>query len=362
MGGEPPIEEHLLIILPFERPDAQIERIRKRHPQIRVSYRQLAGESAWKAAVSVQKELFRSATILATLSALPPDPAAAPNLKLVHFFSAGTDHVAHHPIYRDTDITLTTSSGIHGPTIAEWVVMTALAQSHSFKRMMRWQREHEWGSLRELWGTRDMVGQRIGILGYGSIGRQVARVAKAMGMTVIAYTASPRRTPESRRDDGFIVPGTGDPDGSIPSEWHSGVDRASLHRFLGDDLDVLLVSVPLTPQTKHLLGRDEFDILRQTRGTFVSNISRGRIVDQAALVAALKAEPGLRGAALDVTDPEPLPADSELWDMEHVTVTPHISAVSAAYTDRSFQVLDLNLERWETGGKLVNVVDRRRGY
>ena len=119
---------------------------------------------------------------------------------------------------------------------------------------------------------RDQAGQRVGVLGYGSIGRQTARVAHAMGMTVVAYTASPKDTPEKRRDTGYIVPGTGDPDGSIPTVWYSGTDKASLHRFLGADLDWVVVSVPLTPATKHLLGRDEFKVLSK-RNAFVSNIS-----------------------------------------------------------------------------------------
>jgi lactate dehydrogenase-like 2-hydroxyacid dehydrogenase len=90
----------------------------------------------------------------------------------------------------------------------------------------------------------DRVGKRVGILGYGSIGRQVARVATAMGMDVIAYTASPRKTPESRRDGGWIVPGTGDPEGVLPSAWYSG--KEDLHEFLRQEIDLLVVGVPLT--------------------------------------------------------------------------------------------------------------------
>lgn len=188
-----------------------------------------------------------------------------------------------------------------------------------------------------------------------------------MGMTVLAYTASPRPTPDSRRDDGYIIPGTGDADGSIPSAWFSGLNKASLHEFLAQDLDVLLASVPLTEQTTHFLGAAEFGILGKKKNAFISNISRGKILVQDDLIDALKkgtgeGEGGLRGAALDVTDPEPLPRDSELWGMENVIVTPHVSGVSAAYAERSFQVLDLNLERREKGERLVNVVDRKRGY
>ena len=214
---------------------------------------------------------------------------------------------------------------------------------------------------------RDRVGLRFGVLGYGSIGRQTARVAKAMGMDVIAYTASPRSTPESKQDKGYIVPGTGDPDGSIPSAWYSGLDKKSLHNFLAQDIDVLLVSVPLTPQTTRFLSTEEFAILGK-RKAFVTNISRGQIIDQDALIAALnegaekEGTNGLGGCALDVTDPEPLPKDNPLWDTPNCIVTPHISGLGRNYAERSFEILDINLRKRENGERLINVVDREKGY
>lgn len=221
---------------------------------------------------------------------------------------------------------------------------------------------------------KDKVGQRLGVLGYGSIGRQVARVGKAMGMDVIAYTASPRTTPESKHDKGFIVPGTGDADGSLPSAWYSGMDKKSLHNFLSQDIDHLLISVPLTKETTHFLAAEEFEILGKTRNTFISNISRGQIINQTDLITYLQKyadnDPingkdgggGLRGAALDVTDPEPLPKEDPLWNAPNCIVTPHISGLGDAYVDRAFQLLEVNLDRREKGEKLINVVNRDRGY
>jgi phosphoglycerate dehydrogenase-like enzyme len=117
-------------------------------------------------------EEWHRATILATATTLPRDPKLVPNLKFIHFFSAGTDHVTNTPIYKDSDIPLTTSSGIHGPQIAEWVVLQLLAFNHHEKELLTFQREHKWGKLNATWGIRDYVGQRLGVLGYGSIGRQ----------------------------------------------------------------------------------------------------------------------------------------------------------------------------------------------
>lgn len=229
---------------------------------------------------------------MCTLSVLPKQPEHAPKLELVHFISAGTNHIQKSPIYTETAIPLTTSSGIHGPQIAEWVIMTALCHSHSYNLLHHWQQAHEWGKEtahqnESLRNVHDLVGQRVGILGYGSIGRQVARVASAMGSTVLAYTARPRSAPESKRDNGFIVPGTGDPDGSIPKEWYSGLDKESLHKYLAQDLDHLLISVPLTQETTHFLAAPELAILSK-RNAFISNISRGQIINQNDLIDSLR--------------------------------------------------------------------------
>ncbi|KAL8987743.1 MAG: hypothetical protein Q9177_003088 [Variospora cf. flavescens] len=387
--------EHLLVVLPFDPPTAFFDRIRRKHPHIKITYRQLSFTATpWNGAEQIPPELFHDATLLVTLSAVPPSPKDCPKLEWIHFTSAGTNHVANSPIYTDTTIPLTTSSGIHGPQIAEWVLMTMLASSHHYALLHKWQNKHQWDqqldNINYMRNLHDKVGQRLGVLGYGSIGRQVGRVAKAMGMDVIAYTASPRDTPESKKDHGFIVPGTGDPNGDFPSAWYSGTDKEDLHRFLAQDIDHLLISVPLTKETTHLLGKEEFDIL-STHNAFITNISRGAIIDQPALIAALRAFedhrtsnpsytaatfpvapeadlkadtsiPGLRGAALDVTDPEPLPPDDPLWDAPNCIITPHISGAGSAYVDRCFQVFEVNLERREKGDKLINVVDRSKGY
>jgi phosphoglycerate dehydrogenase-like enzyme len=115
--------------------------------------------------------------------------------------------------------------------------------------------------------------------------------------------------------------------------------------------------------TKHLLSKDEFDVLAKAnpQGTYISNISRGAIIDQPALIKALETKQ-ISGAALDVADPEPLPADDPLWDAPNVLITPHISGSSTVYAERAFQVLQENLRRRRDGTKLANLIDRKRGY
>jgi phosphoglycerate dehydrogenase-like enzyme len=311
------------------------------------------------------------------------------SIKFIHFFSAGLDKVIHDPVLTDSKIPVTTSSGIHGPPIAEWTVLNWLVASREYNITYENQKKHIWGSV-DLYshGTQDHVGKKVGILGYGSIGRQsmrsplslraqtnqstdgthviVARVAVSLGLTVYAYTASPKPTRESRRDPHYIIPGTGDADGTLPVSWHHGTSKASLHEFLSLGLDHIVVSLPLTSSTTHLLGAQEFAILAANknpkhRNPYLTNISRGKVIDQDALIASLKSGE-LSGAALDVTDPEPLPEDHELWDTPNVQISPHVSSLGQEYFVRSFDIVRENLERVKNGLPLINEYKRGRGY
>ncbi|KAF2118476.1 hypothetical protein BDV96DRAFT_643721 [Lophiotrema nucula] len=339
-GGRSQSHELLLAVLPWPqtKPQKIINEIEAEFPNLEIEFvYEVYENKADRGKVEVPEELYKRAKILATLSWLPPSAASAPDLELIQFFSAGTNHVANHPIYTDSDIPLSTASGVHGPQIAEWVVMMRLVQAHNYTHLYEAQKSKNWGS--------------------------VARVAKAMGSEVIAYTASPRPTPESRRDDGFIVPGTGDPEGEIPKEWFSGTSKEALHDFLGQGIDYLVVCVPLTKDTTHFLSTPEFELLQKSNphGTYIANISRGAVIDQKALVKALESKQ-IPGALLDVTDPEPLPADDPLWTAPNVLITPHVSGSTTVYAERAFQVLQENLRRRRDGKKFVNQVDRKRGY
>jgi phosphoglycerate dehydrogenase-like enzyme len=200
-----------------------------------------------------------------------------------------------------------------------------------------------------------------------SFRRTVARLFSALGCTILAYTASPRPTPASRQDHGYIVDGTGDPSGTIPTAWFSGTTKTDLHVFLSQHLDILVISLPLTTSTTNLFSTDEFEQLSAHPNTttgqkcFLINIARGRIIDQPALVSALN-EGLLRGAALDVAVPEPLPKEDLLWDAKNVIITPHISALGVEYQTRAFDVLMTNLARRQKGQKMFNLVDRKKGY
>ena len=383
MGGGPE-KEHMVIALWGPEPADRIAELRSRFPYIEVTYVDLGEPGAQdsqdgtdsserkqhspkSAAVDakIPAELYAKATIWVCLGVLPPTASSAPNLRLIHLFSAGVDRYAEHWIVRDSDVPLTTSSGISGPPIAEWVLLMSLVGSVGFPALWERQQAHLWTRGGELGQRRDWVGKKVGVAGYGSIGRQVARLFAALGGEVVAYTAGPRETPESHADRGYIVPGTGDALGTVPKAWFSGTRKADLHEFLRQGLDLLVICLPLTESTERSIGKWEFDILASEcttpGGPYVANISRGRIIDQPALVDALNGGV-LAGAMLDVADPEPLPKDDPLWEAKNVLITPHMSGSGVEYMDRAYDVLMTNLARREKGEKMFNLVDRRKGY
>ncbi|PYH41247.1 D-isomer specific 2-hydroxyacid dehydrogenase family protein [Aspergillus saccharolyticus JOP 1030-1] len=376
MGDAPPAQDRILIANAGGISPALLEEIQAKFPSADITYLKLENFTPIPIA-----EYARRATHIVTFSNLPSVEDVS-EVKLIHLFSAGVDHIMTHPIVQETNIPLTSSSGIHGPPIAEWVIMNWLVASRRFVSIYKSQEQHVWGKYGDwMTGVRDQVGRKVGILGYGSIGRQsiilshnphlltkqqngtVGRVASALGMKVYAHTASPRPTPASRIDRGYIVPGTGDREGTIPVSWHHGTDRASIREFLALGLDHLVIALPLTPQTTHLLGAAEFQLLAEHAPSkpYVTNIARGKIVDQKALVAALQ-DGVLGGAALDVTDPEPLPAEDPLWDAPNVQISPHISGAGMEYIPRSLDILKENLGRLARGEEILNEYKRGKGY
>ena len=237
--------------------------------------------------------------------------------------------------------------------IAEWVIGCWLAHQHAFPYFAERQTRGAWEvAAASSVKIQDSFGLRMGILGYGAIGRQCGRLAKALGMQVLAYTRTPRPDAASRRDDTYCVPGTGDPDGTLPDEWFSG----SVDDFLCQGLDIVVVCVPLTKETRGMIGKHQFGILGRRR-TFLCNVARGPLVQTDALIDALHSG-SIRGAALDVTDPEPLPKGHPLWSAPNVFITPHVSWKTEAYWVRVVELLEVNLDRIRSDLPPLNLIEK----
>ncbi|KAL2179616.1 uncharacterized protein P884DRAFT_283489 [Thermothelomyces heterothallicus CBS 202.75] len=333
--------EVLLVSVPFPANEQWIANLKASHPglEIRWVVRPLSA-----GAEPLSEEMYDNVSLLFTLW---PHPAELlPKLRFVQLISAGADTWLDHDLYKKSEITFCTANGAHSPQIAEWVIGTWLMANHHFLAYGDMQKEKRFSPTPLF--AHDSPGLRMGVLGYGAIGRQVAK---------IAYE---KPTAESRKDDSYCVPGTGDPDGLVPAKWFHGSSKEELNEFLAQDLDILVLSLPLTGATTRILGREQFDILSKKR-TFVSNISRGKHIDTDALLDALR-EGKIRGAALDVTDPEPLPDGHPLFSAPNVFVTPHISWQTPHLFPRVVNILEKNLENLATGKPLINVVNRRYNY
>jgi phosphoglycerate dehydrogenase-like enzyme len=217
--------------------------------------------------------------------------------------------------------------------------------------MVRAQLKHEWLRSGFPGTVEELNGKTLGVIGYGSIGRETARLAKAFGMRVLAL----KRDPGNRRDEGWCPAGLGDPDGVIPEAFFGSGQRQEILR----ESDYITVTLPGTKHTRHFIGVSEIAAMRP--GAYIVNLGRGEVIDESALIDALKAGK-IGGAGLDVFEKEPLPKESPIWDLENVILTPHMSGANRGYMDKACALFADNLRRFSAGQPLLNVVDRQLGY
>jgi phosphoglycerate dehydrogenase-like enzyme len=195
-------------------------------------------------------------------------------------------------------------------------------------------------------------GATLGVIGYGSIGRELARIAKtAFAMRVLAC----KRDPARHADQGYCPAGTGDPEGRLPDAWFS---PAELHALLAAS-DVVVMCAPLTHETQHMIGAAELAAMKRT--AYFINVGRGASVDEAALTRAL-AEQRIAGAAVDVFAQEPPPTGHPLYGAPNAILSPHVSGFVASYDDDCCTLFAENLRRYLDGAPLLNLVDRAKGY
>jgi phosphoglycerate dehydrogenase-like enzyme len=330
----------VLVTMPFS--DAQLDRVRGVSPAVHVTRADPAGADY-------------SHTDVLYAGSPPRELARAPNLKWVQLHMAGVDALAGHPLYTQSTISLTTTSGVHAGTIAEYALTMLLSLAHRVPRMLEWQGRGTWPPDAQRWPLfvpSEVRGATLGVVGYGSIGRELARMAKtAFAMTVLAC----KRDPRERKDHGYVLPGTGDPDGVLPDAW-LGPDGLS---ELLARADVVVLCAPLTAQTRQLIGARELALMKPS--AYFINVGRGASVDEMALARVLTGR-GIAGAAIDVFAQEPPPAGHPLYALDNVIVSPHVSGFLPSYDDRCAELLAENVRRYLAGRPLLNLVDRVRGY
>jgi phosphoglycerate dehydrogenase-like enzyme len=263
----------------------------------------------------------------------------ARELQWIHSTAAGVAQLMY-PELRQSGITVTNASGIFSVPMAEHTMGLILAMARNFPDSVRYQDQSKW-SVQVLWDRTqhltEINGSVLLIVGYGSIGRELARRAKAFDMSVWGVTRS----------------GKGD------STYTEKIFPASQLNEALPPADYVVIAAPETSETKHLIGAEQ--IARMKRGARLINVARGSLLDESALLKALESG-ALGGAALDVTGAEPLPPESPLWKAPNLFITPHTSAISERLWLRETELFLKLLDEWFSGKELSNRVDFSRGY
>jgi phosphoglycerate dehydrogenase-like enzyme len=267
-------------------------------------------------------------------AALAPVLAMAPGARWVHSRAAGLDHLLF-PALTDADVVLTNGRGVFSRALAEFVIGALFYFAKDFRRLVRNQQRGVW----EPFEPEDVSGRTLAIVGYGDIGRAVAERAHKLGMKVVAL----RRRPQLSGEDPWV-------DATVPPGQLIDLMRRA---------DDVVVAAPLTAETRGLVGAAAIAAMKPT--AVLVNVGRGPVVDESALVQALR-QGGIRGAALDVFETEPLPSGHPLYELENVLVSPHCADNTPGWLEAAMRAFLRNLDRFRRGERLENVADKTRGY
>jgi D-2-hydroxyacid dehydrogenase (NADP+) len=284
-------------------------------------------------------EEIGDAEIVVAWSIRPEQIAAAKKLRWIHSPAAAV-HQLIFPELVNSDIILTNAREVHGPVVAEHVIALIFALAKKIPGSVRLQEKHVWGQQilwDELPRVREVAGATLGLIGLGSIGGAVAKSAKALGMRVIAVREHPEKGSEGA--DAVFGPAQIDE-----------VFRQS---------DYVVLAAPVTTSTKAIANAERLALMKDD--ACLINVARGPLVDETALSAALRGEK-IGGAALDVFPKEPLAADSPLWDVPNLLITPHTAALSEKLWERHYALFSENLRRHLAGQPLLAAVDKWKGY
>ncbi len=259
---------------------------------------------------------------------------AARNLRWVQQFSAGANWLMDYPAIAQSDILLTSASGVHAIPISEHIFGFMFCLARDIASAIRDQKERKWSRRHRV---TELEGQAMGLIGLGAVGEKTAQKAKALNMRVFGI----------RRRPGFS------------SAWVDRMYRPENIMEMLPQIDWLVLTAPLTHETKGMIGERELQALKKS--SYLINISRGPVVQEPALIKALQ-EKWIAGAGLDVFAEEPLPPSSPLWEMDNVIITAHYAGSTPHYVDRLMAIFLENLRRYQAGESLLNLIDKQAGY
>ncbi len=284
------------------------------------------------------RRLIPGAEILVCFSLEKETFLAAKKLKWIHCGSAGVDQMLF-PEFLKSRVILTTSRGMHGDVVSDHVMAMVLAFSKGLVQSWHCKQGPEWCPFEVMRQRFELENKVMAIIGLGTIGGELVRKAKAFGMKVIATKNHIRRGERAKHVDKLLP----------KSKLHYALSAA----------DVVVVCVPHTKETHHMIGRKELACMKKT--AILINIARGGVVDETALIHSLTTK-SIAGAGVDVFEHEPLNPKSRLWDLENVILTPHIAGARRDYYSKVGEIFRINLNRFLNNKPLRNVFDRKLGY
>ena len=287
----------------------------------------------------IESEL-RDAEVIFTISLRPEQFAAAPNVRWIHAPTAAV-HQFVFPELIHSEVLLTNSREVHGPVVAEHVMALVFALARKIPQATLFQQQRRWGQ-QEIWmqgpRPREISGATLGLIGVGSIGSRVARMASALGMRVVAV--------REHLDKGR------------PENVAAVYAPAAIDEML-QQCDYVVIAAPLVEATTAIIEATRLAAMK--RDAYLINVGRGPQIDEVALADALRSR-RIAGAALDVFEKEPLPADSPLWGLDNLLITPHTAGLTDKLWHRHWDLFAENLRRYLTKRELLYVVDKRKGY
>ncbi|MGI6251071.1 MAG: D-2-hydroxyacid dehydrogenase [Anaerolineaceae bacterium] len=342
MNDKKPLE----IISAITLSDTQIARIKNVGHPVRLS------TYSFKESANIPAEIWEKAEVLLSSGRNLPGPELAPNLKWIQITYAGVEPAIKASIVKDKHVTATSASGVMISTMGEYALMALLMLGHKIPEMIQLQQQCKWGSnaSKSLMPV-ELRGSTVGIVGYGSIGRQVARLLHPFGAKVLAA----KKNVMQPEDKGYTPEGLGDPEGHFFERLYP---IEALDGML-PECDFVVIALPLTNATEGMFNREVF--AKMKTGAYLVNLARGGVVNEADLEQALLSGQ-LGGAVLDVFNQEPLPAESPLWKLPNLIITPHVSGVSTHLLDDVITLFTENLKRYLNGQPLYNVIDPDAGY
>ncbi len=333
----------VLVTIPFTEQELQM--LRDVSPRLRITLQVVRDPN------EISKEIWARTEVLYTDRVLP-QVEQAPALRWLQFHYAGIDFAVDLPLLKKPDVIFSTLSGAAAPQMAEFALTMILAMGHHLPDLAVHQARAEWP--RERWDRFrpvELHASTVGIVGYGSIGREIARLVRALGGTVLAA----KRDVMHPEDTGYTIPGLGDPGGDLFNRLYPYQALQSMMK----ECDFVVVTTPLTPETRNMIGINELSAMNPS--SYLIVLGRGGVVDQSALLQVLQ-ERKIAGAALDVFSEEPLPSNSPFWKLSNVIISPHIGGMSLYYNQRAMELFVENMKRYLIGEPLYNLYDPQKGY